>query len=255
MSNAWWQTFFDADYLRLWSAFITPERSASEAEGLWALLNLKPGSRVLDVPCGFGRIARALAERGAEVLGVDISPAQIERAESQRGDIPIERLRYRLHDMREPLGEAGFDAAMNIYSSIGYGSDEDDLAAFRAMRDAVRPGGLVVIETLHRDAMVALILRGSAPGMRLPDGTLLVETPKFDAVAGRMETCWYWSGPSGSGEKPASIRAYSITEIVRMLEVAGLRFRSAHAGCSTEPFRAEGPLMGGRVAILAERAD
>ncbi len=255
MSDAWWESFFDADYLRLWSAFITPERTAREVDGVWDLLNLKPAARVLDAPCGFRRIARGLAERGAHVLGVDFSAAQIERAESERGHIPREQLRYMRHDIRDPLGETGFDAAINVFSSIGYGSDDDDLAAFQMMKNAVRPGGLVVIETLHRDAMVASLVRGGNPGMRLPDGTLLLEVPRFDAVAGRMETVWYWAGPSGSGQKPASIRVYSITEIVRMIERAGLRFRSAHAGCSAEPFRAEGPSMGGRVAILAERAD
>jgi SAM-dependent methyltransferase len=256
MSNAaWWESFFDADYLRLWSAFVTPERTAREVDGLWALLNLKPGSRVLDAPCGFGRIARALAERGAEVLGVDASPVQIERAESERGEIPRERLRYLLHDVRNPLGETGFDAAINVFSSIGYGSDDDDLAAFQRMKNAVRPGGLVLIETLHRDALSASLARGGHPGMRLPDGTLLVEVQSFDAIAGRMNTVWHWSGPAGSGQKAASIRIYSITEIVRMLERAGLRFRSAHAGCSTDPFRAEGPAMGGRAGLLAERVD
>jgi hypothetical protein len=101
--------------------------------------------------------------------------------------------------------------------------------------------------------LAAFLARGVAPSQRLPDGTLVVEDPRFDAVSGRIETCWYWSGPSGHGSKPASLRVYSATELVRLLEAAGLRFRSAHRGCSPEPFRAEGPDLGGRIGLLAER--
>jgi hypothetical protein len=46
---------------------------------------------------------------------------------------------------------------------------------------------------------------------------------------------------------------YSATELVRLMQRAGLRFRSAHRGCSPEPFRAEGQDLGGRIGLLAER--
>ena len=53
--------------------------------------------------------------------------------------------------------------------------------------------------------------------------------------------------------KPASLRCYSITELVRLIERAGLRFVSATKGCSPEPFDATLPRMGGRVGLLAVR--
>jgi hypothetical protein len=80
-----------------------------------------------------------------------------------------------------------------------------------------------------------------------------VEEPHLDPVTGRVETAWHWSGPRGAGVKRASIRIYTITELVRRLERAGLAFESAHAGCTPEPFRATGPDLGGRVGLLARR--
>lgn len=224
----WWKNFFDADYLRLWGEGFTAEQNAQQADGIWELLHLQPSSRLLDAPCGYGRLSLEFAKRGALVLGVDQSEPLL--AEATRRNTYGDRLRYLQHDLRTRLPEGGFDAACNVFSSIGYGTEEDDLAIFTTLRNAVRPGGLVLIETNHRDTTVAFVTKGMKPANRLSDGTLIIEEPVFDPVEGRINTCWYWSGPSGSGKKTASLRMYSITELVRLLERAGLHYVSAHKG-------------------------
>jgi len=248
----WWKSFFDADYVRIWSEFVSADKTAGEVEGLWQLLALQEGSRVLDAPCGYGRLSRPLAERGCRVLGVDQSEVLLQHAESRRGELSPERLRYLRHDLRLPLPEDGFDVAINVFSSLGYGTEAEDVAILRNLRGAVRPGGLVLVETMHRDLTVLNMLR-NPPSMRLPDGTLVVQEVRFDSIAGSAEPCWYWSGPNGSGSKSAAFRVYAATELVALIARAGLRFVSAHRGCSTEPFKAEPPDMGGRLAILARR--
>jgi len=105
---------------------------------------------------------------------------------------------------------------------------------------------------MHRDAVVALQSGDVQIAQRLSGGTLLIDEVQFDPVAGRVHSTWYWSGPTGSGSKSGSVRLYTITEWVKLLDRAGLTFRSAHRGCSAEPFKAEGPDMGGRVGLLAE---
>ena len=230
--NDWWKPFFDSDYFHVWSGMRRVERTAQEAEGLWQVLGPQPGSRVLDAPCGYERLSRALAERGSFFLGVEQSQELLTHVEEDRGQVPSDRLRYLRHDLREPLGGGGFDAAFNVFTSIGYGTEDDDLAVFRTLRSAVHPGGLVFVETMHRDALAAFYSRESQPGNRLSDGTLVVEESSFD---------------------PASLRLYTATELVRLIELSGLRFRSAHRRCSLDPFKAEGMDMGGRLGILAER--
>jgi len=252
--DPWWKTFFDADYLRLWSG---PERSPDSGQqvaGLWDLLSLREGSRVLDAPCGYGRLSLPLARRGAIVVGVDQSAELLAQAEKDRGDLPANRLKYLRRDLREPLPESGFDSAFNVFSSVGYGAESDDLAIFKTLRDAVRPGGRVLVDTAHRDLVAARFSRGARPSQRLADGTLVVEEPIFDPISGRVNTTWYWSGAAGQGHKSASLRLYTATELIQLLQSAGLRFLSAHRGCSLEPFRAEGPDLGGPIALLSERA-
>lgn len=52
--TSWWESFFDADYLRLWEGAEEPDKTERQAAGLWAVLGLVPGSKVLDAPCGYG---------------------------------------------------------------------------------------------------------------------------------------------------------------------------------------------------------
>jgi SAM-dependent methyltransferase len=248
--DAWWQSFFDDDYLHIWFSD-RDERTAREVDGLWTLLDLSPGARVLDAPCGYGRLSQPLAARGAVVVGADQSAPMIAHAERNRDGIGSDRLRYRRHDLRQPLDEDGFDAAINIYSSLGYGSEDDDVAVLTNLRRAVRKDGRVFVETMHRDVAATYLAREMQPSERLSDGTLVVEQPRFDPVAGRVNTTWYWYGPRGSGHKSASIRLYCITELVALMARAGLGFVSAHRGCLLAPFKSEGPDLGGRVGLLA----
>jgi hypothetical protein len=49
---------------------------------------------------------------------VDLSEASLRYAEESRGDVPASRLRYIRRDLRQPIGEQGFDAAYNIFTSL-----------------------------------------------------------------------------------------------------------------------------------------
>jgi cyclopropane fatty-acyl-phospholipid synthase-like methyltransferase len=62
---------FDDDYLYFYAEVLSPERSDADADLVARLLSLRPGIRVLDVPCGEGRIAGRLARQGCDVIGID----------------------------------------------------------------------------------------------------------------------------------------------------------------------------------------
>ena len=253
--NEWWKTFFDEDYLRIAGQVFQQVDSTGQAAALWSLLDLSPGCRILDAPCGWGRLSHPLASLGATVLGVDQSDVLLRAAETQRGEVGSDRLRYLRHDLREPLPEEGFDVACNVFTSFGYGEEEEDLAMFRTLRGSVRRGGRILVETSHRDSFCASLARSSKTSIRMADGTLFLDEPEFDPISGIMNLHWYWSGPMGSGEKHAKWRCYTPTEIVRLLESAGLRFMGAYKGLSKAPYRAEGPDAGGRLAVITVRPE
>jgi SAM-dependent methyltransferase len=250
---AWWQSFFDADYVRLWAKFLTPERTKAEADQLVELLDIRRNTRVLDAPCGSGRLSRELAARGAIVLGIDQSADMIAEAERTRGDITEEHLRYRQHDLRNPVEEYEFDVALNIFSSLGYGDEIDDHDILVELARSLHPGGTLVVETNHRDNVVAKLARGESNEHTLPDGTKFWEEIDFDAVRGRVDSTWHWSGPHGKGYKHSSLRVYAIPELVHLVERAGFAIKSVNLGLTNEPYKAVPPEMGGRLVIIGTR--
>jgi cyclopropane fatty-acyl-phospholipid synthase-like methyltransferase len=72
---------FDEAYLYFYEPRLE-EASAADAELIWHLLELEPGIEVLDLACGYGRIANGLAERAARVMGLAKRTGRSARAES-----------------------------------------------------------------------------------------------------------------------------------------------------------------------------
>ena len=90
-------------------------------------------------------------------------------------------------DYRElPFADASFDAAVNLFTSLGYLGDEQDTQVLAEIRRVLRPGGRLVIETSHRDR---LVLGWTESDWRLMgEGRLLLEQRTFDPAAGVAQT-------------------------------------------------------------------
>jgi SAM-dependent methyltransferase len=153
--GAWYESFFGEDYFEIYRDVLTPEGTAAEVDGIVARLGLAAGARVLDLACGHGRHAIPLAALGFRVTGYDLSETMLTRA---RRDAAASGAALRLvrGDLRALPFTAEFDAAISVFTSFGYFDDPaDDLAALRGVRAALAPGGRFLVETLHRDALLA----------------------------------------------------------------------------------------------------
>jgi ubiquinone/menaquinone biosynthesis C-methylase UbiE len=114
---------------------------------LFDLVGPLAGLRVLDVACGHGRISRELARRGAQVVGVDLAGALLERAcaINTRDQLPITYIHADVASESLLLGEV-FDA---VVCSFGL-SDIDDLdGAVATVARVVRADGSFVFSMLH----------------------------------------------------------------------------------------------------------
>lgn len=144
------ETFGD-DYLHFYLPSLSEETNDTEADQIVSLLGLEPGATVLDVPCGHGRIANRLARRACDVTGLDRTARflDVAREDAETMGVAVD---YREGDMRDLRWEAQFDAVVCWFTSFGYFEDNDNLEVLRQFRKVLRPGGAVLIETLHHDS-------------------------------------------------------------------------------------------------------
>ena len=112
------------------------------------------GGRVLDVGCGPGHVAAYLASRGADVVGLDLSPEMIEQA---RASHPA--LGFTVADMFAlPQADASVRGIVAFYAIVHLQTAEL-LAPFREFHRVLAPGGLAAIafhagtETVHVDEL------------------------------------------------------------------------------------------------------
>ena len=222
-----WDAFFSDFYLR---AYADDERGAedAEAQALAAarLAGCPEGGELLDVPCGFGRHAVPLARAGYRVTGVDRSRELLAEARRRAGGERWPKLTQA--DYRElPHADASFDAALNLFSSIGYLGDAEDERALAEIGRVLRPGGRLVLEAMHRDALVRMF---SEHDWRLVGaGRLLLEQRVWDAAAGIAQVTQTLVDGSGDRDSRSySLRVYSATELLAMLERAGFAEARCH---------------------------
>jgi SAM-dependent methyltransferase len=132
--------FLGQAYLR--NAFT--KGTEQEVEFLVARLGLRAGMRVLDAGCGPGRHALALARRGIEVVGVDLSPQFVELARAAADGLPAAFL---VDDVRNLAYESEFDAVICLCQG-GFGllgGDEDEHDVVTAFARALVPGGVLAL--------------------------------------------------------------------------------------------------------------
>jgi SAM-dependent methyltransferase len=115
-------------------------------------LPLRPGLRILEIGCGPGALARAVALRIGEghVLGIDRSATAIAQARAAADDVPSARLSFRVAEAETFVlapGEAPFDLAVAIRVGALDGRHPDaDARALPRIAAALGPGGRLLID-------------------------------------------------------------------------------------------------------------
>jgi SAM-dependent methyltransferase len=216
----WWDGYFDETFVDVYRDFLTPERTEREVAGLREMVPLPAGGRVLDLGCGWGRHAVALARGGFRVTGVDLSETLLERARRRAAAAGVE-VEWVRGDVREVAREGGYDLAVSLFSSLGYFlSDDEDVRVLSAARRALGPDGAFVLETMHRDHVVGGF--AERDWWETEGGTTVWVEREFDPVDGVTREWLRWSRGGKSGEKYHEMRLRTATEWDALLRRAGL---------------------------------
>jgi 2-polyprenyl-3-methyl-5-hydroxy-6-metoxy-1,4-benzoquinol methylase len=212
----WWENFFEGVAVSMWLQAVPAEHTQGEADRLARLLAAPAGAEILDVPCGAGRLALPLAERGYRLTAVDWSSEFLGHARSRDA---LNRVTWEQRDMRKLPWTERFDGVFCMGNSFGYLDDEGNAAFLRSVRHALKPGGRFVLETpmLLENVMNHLQPR---PWWKAGDVYLLVEN-QYDPATARLNIEYTFVSNGRVEVRRGSHRAYSYRELVELLTASG----------------------------------
>lgn len=135
--------------------------------------------RVLDVACGPGLLTAALARAAESVVGCDVTPAMLERAERDRRGAGLDNLRYEHGDARRlPYAEQTFDRVLTRFSFHHF---ENPAEVLTELVRVCRPGGLVTVIDVAPDAD-KLVAYDEVETLRDPSHTHACPLPRLERL-------------------------------------------------------------------------
>lgn len=230
MTESWFERSFREDYLLVYRH--RDESSANhEVNELLTNLPIKQSGRVLDLCCGSGRHSRALAARGYDVVGVDLSDVFLALAREQN---TFANLHYSQYDMRQIPFEQEFDIVFNLFTSFGYfTTDEENQLVIANMARALKQGGEVVIDYLNPAFLKANLVPHST---REIEGLLIEEDRIIEDGFVKKRIRISDAESEGAREYWEMVRLYEVDEMVKMLQAAGFTGIQTFGTYSCEPY-------------------
>jgi SAM-dependent methyltransferase len=156
--------------------FMFPEqrfRDASEHVEKALALARPVGNAALDLCCGPGRCAIALAKAGFKVTGVDRTKFLLDKARTKARSVKA-RIEWIRMDMRDFIRADAFDLVLSMFTSFGYFDDKnEDLQVLHNIFTSLKPGGVCLIELMGKEGL-ARIFQPTTSEV-LPDGSRLVQ--------------------------------------------------------------------------------
>jgi SAM-dependent methyltransferase len=195
------------------------------------------GKRVLDVGCGIGDLSFMLARRGAEVVGVELDPHKVACANQIAQRWRFDGLRFVAGDVTD-LSTMGLGQFDDVFCLAVLEHIKDDIGLLQQMRNALRPGGLLVLEVPSaRRRTIEAKEEGDGhvrPGYVFEDLPPLLARTAFRVLDHRamdpLGLMYYWNACSLPGTKAEHLLATLVAPIFITLIRATSRVIKRPAG-------------------------
>lgn len=226
------------------------EQTARQVDGVVDLLEPPADARILDLACGWGRIAVPLAQRGYRVTGLDLSEDFLARARGAAQAAGVD-IAFRRGDMREIPFAGEFDAVVMMWSAFGVlESEEEDQKVLNAVARALQPGGRFFLDQASREWVVRHFQ--SRDWAEREGGVLVLQDRELNLLESRNYVRMTIVEPDGSRRGyEHTFRFYTLTELVEMLGRAGLAFRTVWGDFDGSPYE----LHSRHMIVLAEKGE
>jgi SAM-dependent methyltransferase len=242
----WWREFFDNAYLKIYR---TEDllKAPREVEGIVEILNLPTGSKILDLCCGYGRHSIPLARRGYMMTGLDLSDVLLSKAKNDSKKEGVE-VKWIEGDMRDIPLENEFDGAINIFTAFGYfKEDSENEKVIHSVFRSLKRGGKFLLETINREW---IIRNFQEKDWEILSGkTVALDERELDLEKSRSRARTLILGKEKRSERSLSLRLYTLTEMISILNQAGLNVKSVYGGLDGSEYS----LNSKRMVILAEK--
>ncbi|CAH8243308.1 class I SAM-dependent methyltransferase [Paenibacillus melissococcoides] len=220
----WYERSFGRDYLLVYR-HRDFQGATQEVHGMMEWLRLPASASILDLCCGMGRHALALAEAGYRVTGVDLSEVLLEEARAHDTRAQVKFLRG---DMRELPVDGPYDAVVNLFTSFGYFADnEDNARVFQEIYRVLKPQGRFIVDFLNPSYVRQHLVPHSE---RVDGGTRIEERRRIENGFVKKEITL----TDASGGEPRHyeerVRLYELADFRIMMGEAGLVIDQVHGG-------------------------
>ena len=151
LGNAFYALWLDDTMTYSSALYRTGRESLEDAQAhkitrIGDLLDVREGQSVLEVGCGWGALACALARRGADVTGLTLSPSQLAFARDRAQQEGLAgRVDLRLEDYRDARGAYDRIVSIEMIEAVG---ERYWPVYFGALRDRLKPGGEAVLQAI-----------------------------------------------------------------------------------------------------------
>jgi 2-polyprenyl-3-methyl-5-hydroxy-6-metoxy-1,4-benzoquinol methylase len=236
-SNDW---FENEAFWREAYAFMFPDSCIAEAADQMArtlALTAPSGKTVLDLCCGPGRCAVALAKQGLSVTGVDRTKYLLDKARARARKEGVS-VKWVQEDMRNFVRKDSYDLALSMFTSFGYfESREEDSRVLKNIYTSLRPGGQVLLELLGKENLAKIFQPSLAE--TAPDGSILIQQPHILDGWSRVSNVWTVVRNGKARQFTIELNLYSGQELRARLELAGFEDVKLYGNLDGEPYGPE----------------
>lgn len=251
----WYRTFFTGPVMRFWEAVVPQEATDSEVAFIRRHLPAQPPATLLDVACGCGRHALALAQVGFTVTGIDLSQAALSRAEALAqgacppgpgGARPALAVRFVRSDMLELDIDTPHDALICMGNSLGYFEPALTHTLVQRFASALRPGGRMILDTsVCAESLLPIAAERS---FSFPGGTY-EQQMKYDVTQSVLDTQAQLTIDGRTHELRYRHFVMTSGELVRALDASGFDTLGLYGDTEDGAFRPGSP----RLLLVATR--